>query len=223
MRHGALTHPGDAEVRSRDDQFMVGRDLLAAPVLRPGQTRRSLRLPAGTWVDGLAYREADGAFAARPAAPVLAGGREAELDAPVDELPLLVRAGAVLPLLPADVDTLADAYRAPGVVSLADRRSRLRLIAFPRGRSRSAFGVGGALVSRESRRAWTLVVRGARGRRVALQASLVALRRPGFGPCRVTVDGRRTRFTHDAGARVLRVAFTARRATARVRVARCGR
>jgi alpha-glucosidase (family GH31 glycosyl hydrolase) len=42
------------------------------------------------------------------------GGRSIELPAPLDQLPLLARAGALLPLLPADVDTLAPYGRQRG-------------------------------------------------------------------------------------------------------------
>ena len=39
-------------------------------------------------------------------------------------------------MLPADVDTLAPYGSAPGLVHLDDRAGRMRLLAFPRGRSR---------------------------------------------------------------------------------------
>ncbi len=45
MRHGLLTHPADPRAVRADDQFMFGPDLLAAPVLAPGATRRRLYLP----------------------------------------------------------------------------------------------------------------------------------------------------------------------------------
>jgi proline iminopeptidase len=110
MRHGLLTNPGDPRAVRADDQFMFGPDLLAAPVLAPGERRRRLYAPAGRWVDLLrsaAYRERDGSLQLRRAS-LLAGRRVYFLPAALDELPLLVRAGAVIPLLPADVDTLAD-------------------------------------------------------------------------------------------------------------------
>lgn len=51
MRHMVLVAPEDREATGRHDQFLFGPDLLAAPVLEPGATARSLYLPAGTWVD----------------------------------------------------------------------------------------------------------------------------------------------------------------------------
>ena len=51
MRHLALRWPGDRDAVAREDEFMFGPDLLAAPVLEPGATERELYLPRGRWVD----------------------------------------------------------------------------------------------------------------------------------------------------------------------------
>jgi hypothetical protein len=68
-----------------DDQYLLGPNLLAAPVLHPSQRRRNVLLPTGNWVDfhsGQSYR----------------GGRLAGVVAPLAHAPLLVRAGAFLPM-----------------------------------------------------------------------------------------------------------------------------
>ncbi len=62
-----------------------------------------------------------------------------DLPAPLDELPLLARADTVLPLLSPDVDTLAATARARAWCELSDRRDRMQLLAFPRGRSSARF------------------------------------------------------------------------------------
>ncbi len=69
------------------DELMLGPFLLAAPVVVPGARLRRLRLPAGpeAWFDF--YTE-----------EMLPSGAEAEVAAPLDRLPLLVPAGAILPL-----------------------------------------------------------------------------------------------------------------------------
>src|SRR5688572_28145331 len=228
MAHLSLGFPGDERAEAREDEFLFGPDLLAAPVLEPGAIEREVYLPRGRWID--LWRSATPDLRV-DRVRMLAGGREQKVPAPLDELPLFVRAGAVLPLLTGDVDTLADyGAGAPGVVRLADRADRLHLLAFPRGTGESAIGVGERVRSVERRRRWRLTVDGARHRTYFLQASLATLRRP-FRPCRVTLDGRRLRrgpaavrrgrgWTHWGGSNVLRATFPAHRATLAVRACR---
>src|SRR3712207_3726696 len=91
-----------------------------------------------------------------------------------------------VPLLAPDVDTLSDyGEGAEGVVRLADRRGRLHLLAFPRGKGESATGPGERARSREVARRggeWRLTIEGSRRRTYTLQATLSTLRRP-FRPC----------------------------------------
>jgi hypothetical protein len=108
----------------------------------------------------------DGALALR-APVVLEGGREVTVPAPLEEIPLFVRAGAALTLLPADVQTLAD--YGDGVVHLRDRRNRRALLAWA--------GAG--------RERWRARLEGGRRRIYSVQAALA------FRPCRLTVGGRR--------------------------------
>ena len=215
MRHLALAYPrrpGRPRTRRR---VPARADLLAAPVLDQGATERALYLPRGRWIDlwrSAAYRERSGAVALGRAT-VLRGARAATVPAPLEELPLLVRAGATIALLPPRVDTLA-AYgnRVRGLDTLAESRRRMRLVAFPRGRSLSRFGEGESLRSREAAGGWTLTVDGKRRRAYRLQASLATLRRP-FEPCELAVDGRqleRGRWRYDVRTRVLTVGFRGR-------------
>jgi alpha-glucosidase (family GH31 glycosyl hydrolase) len=202
MRHPILAWPYDPKAASADDEFMFGPDLLAAPVVEEGQTKRQLYLPKGRWVDlwrSAKFADGPGALRLRDA-KVLKGSRDATVPAPLDELPLLARAGTVLPLLPPDVDSLSQ-YRAKGVVNLADRDDRLALLAFPRGVSEARFGESGKIDSIEAstrcgcrlpakKRKWRLELHKAEGGRIDLQASLGALK-GGFEPCRLKVDGER--------------------------------
>jgi alpha-glucosidase (family GH31 glycosyl hydrolase) len=95
MRHHVLTDPADFELASLDDQYLLGADILVAPVLVEGQRERSIRLPAGRWID--LWRSvdvaADGSMSLR-SANVLEGGRAHLLPAPLEEIPLLMREGA---------------------------------------------------------------------------------------------------------------------------------
>jgi hypothetical protein len=111
--------------------------------------------------------------------------------APLEELPLMVRAGAILPLLPSTVQTLAG-YGAASTVGLDDVSRRLHLIAFPRGKSRSPFGENGGVRSRERKQSWKLTIRRAKRYRITLDASLTTLRHK-LRPCAVRLDGHRLR------------------------------
>ncbi|HEV3001996.1 MAG TPA: TIM-barrel domain-containing protein [Solirubrobacteraceae bacterium] len=221
MRALALAYPDEPRLGAVEDAFMFGPDLLAAPVVRPGATVRRVAVPRGRWVDlwrSARMREGDGGLELT-GGRTFAGGGEATLRAPIDELPLLVRAGAILPLLPADVDTLAP-YRAPGAVSLEDRRDRLRLLAFPRGRSTARPFGRERVVSAERRgRRWVLRLAGERRRRWEVEATVLTLRRP-FRPCAVLARGRRlARWSYARG--VVRFAVRGRRVRVEVR-GRCG-
>jgi alpha-glucosidase len=77
--------PSDERLWTVDDAFLLGRDLLVAPVVEDGARRRSVELPDGAWCE-LGHDR------------VQTGGRLASLEAPLEAIPLLVRAGAVLPL-----------------------------------------------------------------------------------------------------------------------------
>jgi alpha-glucosidase (family GH31 glycosyl hydrolase) len=222
MRHMALVAPRDSRATARHDQFGFGAHFLAAPVLEPGATRRGVYVPRGRWVDlwrSARFVKRNGGLALGRAR-LLRGGRAVELPAPLAELPLLVRAGAVVPLLAPDVDTLSGYGRSTaGVVRLADRRRRIELLAFPRGRSRARMFRRDQLVSRERRGRWTLSVRGTRRRSYRLQASLATLRHP-FRPCAVTIAGRplpRRAWTFNRRTRAFKARFGTRRATLAVR------
>lgn len=75
----------DAQVHDIKDQFMLGASLLVCPVTQPQATTRSVYLPAGTdWYDYWTGER-------------LAGGQTREASAPLERIPLYVRAGSILP------------------------------------------------------------------------------------------------------------------------------
>jgi hypothetical protein len=119
-----------------------------------------------------------------------------------------------LPLLPPDVDTLADYGGGGDIVRLGDRAGELELLAFPRGRSTSRFYDDGRIASVEHRGRWTLRVQGSRARSYDLQASLGTLKRR-LRPCRVLLDGDRLpadRWDYRPGDEVLIASFRGARA-----------
>jgi alpha-glucosidase (family GH31 glycosyl hydrolase) len=81
-----LDFPHDRTARGLDDQYLLGRSLLVAPVLDE-RDERDVWLPEGTWVDFWSGER-------------LEGGRWLHVAAPLDHLPLFVRGGTVLPLGP---------------------------------------------------------------------------------------------------------------------------
>jgi alpha-glucosidase len=82
-----MAEPDNPAVRDLDDSYLVGDALLVAPVLQAGAVRRSVYLPAGEWYDFWTNERLD-------------GGQTIEVPAPLERLPLFVRAGAVLPMWP---------------------------------------------------------------------------------------------------------------------------
>jgi len=212
MRHPSLVYPGDRRAVRREDEFMFGDSLLVAPVTEPGQTERTLYRPRGHWFDfwrAVSYDESDGGLELGRVR-VHHGKGKVTMPAPLEELPMLGRAGALLPLLPPEVDTLASyGTGKPGIQSLADRRSRLHVLAFPRGESRAGFNSGGRLLSREGARRWTLTVRSPSGPTIDLEASMATLERP-FRPERVRADDKPLRaWRYDRRTRVLRLRLPA--------------
>ncbi len=84
MRPLVLEYPNDPEVYQIYDQFMFGSSLLVAPVITPGTNYRHIYLPAGEWYD---YFTGDKYM----------GEQHMVFFAPLDVLPLFVKAGSVIP------------------------------------------------------------------------------------------------------------------------------
>ncbi len=72
-----LQFPGDRRAAREDQQWMLGRNLLVAPVVTEGATTRKLYLPKGCW------RDRDGRH--------FEGGRQITVPAPLMTLPFFVR------------------------------------------------------------------------------------------------------------------------------------
>jgi alpha-glucosidase len=87
LRPTFLDHEHDARTFEECDDFLLGRDLLVASVVEAGQRKRHVWLPDNEtgWYDFYTHEW-------------FAGGQAIVLDAPLEKLPLLVRAGAGLPL-----------------------------------------------------------------------------------------------------------------------------
>ena len=86
MRGLFLDFPEDPNVADIGDEYMFGPALLIAPVTDQGQTTKSVYLPAGTdWYNFWTNEKVH-------------GGQRITVQAPIDTLPIFVRAGSILPL-----------------------------------------------------------------------------------------------------------------------------
>ena len=83
MRHLVLHHPDDRQVLGLSHQYLLGPDLLIAPVVDPGATTAHLYLPAGHW----RHLWTD-AFRDDPA------GGWIDVPAPIGQPPVFLRAGS---------------------------------------------------------------------------------------------------------------------------------
>jgi alpha-D-xyloside xylohydrolase len=90
LRPLLLEFPDDPATATIDDSYMLGSDLLVAPIFSdsPGPVNRTLYLPQGDWYDFWTDE-------------LITGGRYITRNVPLDIVPLYVRAGAILPLMPA--------------------------------------------------------------------------------------------------------------------------
>jgi len=83
VRPLVLEYTDDPRTHDLDDQYLLGRDLLVAPVFA-GDTVRDVYLPEGEWRDHWTGERYD-------------GGRTVAVEAPLERTPMFVRAGSVVP------------------------------------------------------------------------------------------------------------------------------
>lgn len=86
MRALFMDFPDDPAVTNIPDEYMFGPAFLVAPVTEQGATHRQVYLPAGCdWYNYWTNQR-------------IKGGQTITADAPIDTLPLFVRAGSIVPL-----------------------------------------------------------------------------------------------------------------------------
>jgi alpha-glucosidase/alpha-D-xyloside xylohydrolase len=88
MRALFMDFPHDPRVADIGDEYMFGPAFLVAPVTEQGATSREVYLPAGCdWYNYWTNER-------------LHGGQNVRVNAPIDTLPLFVRAGSIVPTAP---------------------------------------------------------------------------------------------------------------------------
>lgn len=80
-----LAYPDDAQTYKQKHEYLFGEWLLVAPMVAGG-TQRGIYLPEGRWIDWWD-------------ATVYEGPRTIQYEAPLEKLPLLARAGAIVPMI----------------------------------------------------------------------------------------------------------------------------
>lgn len=82
-----LNYQDDPSTYNLDDEFMIGDDLLVAPIVKADVTSRLVYLPKGIWYDFWTNKQYE-------------GGTMIRADAPLETVPLFVRGGAIIALGP---------------------------------------------------------------------------------------------------------------------------
>lgn len=80
-------YPNDPATYTLYDQVLLGPSIMAAPIYRPGIERRAVYLPEGVWYDWWSKERYE-------------GPRHILAEAPLERMPLYVRAGAIIPMAP---------------------------------------------------------------------------------------------------------------------------
>jgi alpha-glucosidase (family GH31 glycosyl hydrolase) len=129
IRAFPLMNPEDPAGWSIDDEYFLGDDLLVAPVLDSGLSSRPVHLPPGSWIPIAPLPPAEPQPPGGPqvSGAAIAGPVDINAPAPLGELPLWVRAGAVIPLLQDGIETLLPA---PGLADLTVAQGARTLLVF---------------------------------------------------------------------------------------------
>lgn len=85
MAHLIFDYPEDENVLNIDDQYMLGRGLLIAPVISEGQRERNVYLPEGKWYDFWTGK-------------IAFGGKAVEYPCELDKIPVFVKDGCIIPV-----------------------------------------------------------------------------------------------------------------------------
>jgi alpha-D-xyloside xylohydrolase len=97
IRHLVLDHPDDIRAREIHDEYLLGPDLLVAPVVELGCDSRTVYFPEGRWIDirsGSLYT----------------GESSVVICAQVGDIPVFRREGSVIPLDPVWTDSNTPPY-----------------------------------------------------------------------------------------------------------------
>lgn len=87
LRPVVMLEQDNATNKYREDEFTFGDKILVCPVFEEGAISRKVYLPIGSWFDYWSHNN-------------FKGGQEHLVDAPLDSMPIFVKAGSVIPEFP---------------------------------------------------------------------------------------------------------------------------
>ncbi len=80
-------YPDDQSLDNYSDEYMWGSSILVAPIVNEGQTSKNIYLPQGEWIDF--YHDV-----------VYQGGQSYNIQTPINDLPLFIKRGSIIPMQP---------------------------------------------------------------------------------------------------------------------------
>jgi alpha-glucosidase (family GH31 glycosyl hydrolase) len=183
--------PNDEQLHGYTDAYLLGPNLLVAPVLEEGKRSKTVRLPEGTWVDWWTDRAYD-------------GGQTVTVDAPLDQIPLFVQAGSIVPTRPVAPHTGAQPADTLGLTIHPDTTREASFSLYEDDGTSRAYEEGAYAVT-SLRQSWeqgaepstlAVTIGGATGHYEGQpdeRTIEVAVHRFGDAPRRVTADGQQVR------------------------------
>ncbi len=158
------------------DVYLLGDELIVAPIITEGATKRDVLLPPGLWVDffnGQGHQ----------------GGRSITIESPLEKIPVLLRAGAILPTLRPTISSIRAGTGNLLIDAMEDDANPLWLLLAP-GPDSSFTLYDGTLVTQQTTET-SLTINRSKGSEFngAWVVEVFGLVAP---PSEVTVDGKRS-------------------------------
>ena len=83
-----MEFPNDTEAIQTENQFMFGKELLIAPVVKKGERVKKVYLPEGEWID---FNNKQTKYS---------GGQSIMFNSPLNIIPMFVKKGSIIPMMP---------------------------------------------------------------------------------------------------------------------------